>query len=87
MSSANRIRCSGEDSKRFYRELGKKTIQIEKPPDIGEVKKFWQNILEQEVKHNEDAQWINDQEEELQQISKSTRWSGRTSQLKNSGST
>ena len=37
-----------EDSKRFYRELGKKTIQIEKPPDIGEVKKFWQNMLEQE---------------------------------------
>ena len=36
-----------------------------KPPDIGEVKKFWQNILEQEVKHNEDAQWIKDQEEEL----------------------
>ena len=57
-----------EDSKRFYRELGKKTIQTEKPPDIREVKKFWQNILEQEVKHNEDAQWINDQEEELQQI-------------------
>ena len=57
-----------EDSKRFYRELGKKTIQIDKPPDIGEVKRFWQNILEQEVKHNEDAQWINDQEEELQQI-------------------
>ena len=27
-----------EDSKRFYRELGKKTIQIEKPPDIGEEK-------------------------------------------------
>ena len=57
-----------EDSKRFYRELGKKTIQVEKPPDIGEVKKFWQNILEQKVKHNEDAQWIKDQEEELQQI-------------------
>ena len=57
-----------EDSKRFYRELGKKTFQIEKPPDIGEVKKFWQNILEQEVKHNEDAPWIKDQEEELQQI-------------------
>ena len=57
-----------EDSKRFYRELGKETIQIEKPQDIGEVKKFWQNILEQEVKHNEDAQWIKDKEEELQQI-------------------
>ena len=35
-----------EDSKRFYRILGKKTIQIEHPPDTGEVKKFWQNILE-----------------------------------------
>ena len=57
-----------EDSKRFYRELGKKTIQIEKSPDIEEVKKFWQNILEQEVKHNKDAQWIKDQQEELQQI-------------------
>ena len=29
-----------EDAKRFYRELGKKTMQIEKPPDIGLVKKF-----------------------------------------------
>ena len=46
-----------EDAKRFYKELGKKTIQIEKPPDIGEVKTFWQNILVQEVKHNEHAQW------------------------------
>ena len=35
-----------EDAKRVYRALGKKTIQIEKPPDMGEVKKFWQNILE-----------------------------------------
>ena len=57
-----------EDSKRFYRELGKKTIQIEKTPHIGEVKNFWQNILELEVKHNEDAQWIKDHEEQLQQI-------------------
>ena len=24
-----------EDAKRFYRELRKKTIKIEKPPDIG----------------------------------------------------
>ena len=29
-----------EDSKRFNRELGKKTIQNEKPQDIGEVKKI-----------------------------------------------
>ena len=49
-----------DDARRFYRELGKNTIQIEKPPDIAEVKKFWQSILEQEVKHNENAQWIKD---------------------------
>ena len=57
-----------EDPKRFYRELGKKTIQIEKPPYIGELKKFWQNILKQEVKHKKDAQWIKDQQEELKRI-------------------
>ena len=44
-------KMSREDSKRFYRELVKMTIQTEKPPDIGEVKKFWQNIH---------AQWIKD---------------------------
>ena len=57
-----------EDAKRFYRELGMKTIQTKKPLDIGKVKKFWQNILKQEVKHNEVAKWIKDQKEELQQI-------------------
>ena len=55
-----------DDARRFYRELGKKTIQIEKLPDIVEVNKFWQNILEQEVKHNKSAQWIKDQEQQLQ---------------------
>ena len=62
-----------EDAKRFYRELGKKTIQFEKLPDMGEVKKFWQNILEQEVKHNEDARWVKDQQEELKQINEMER--------------
>ena len=50
-----------DDTKRFYGELGKKTIQIEIPPDMAEAKTFWQNKLEQEVKHNEDAQWIKEQ--------------------------
>ena len=73
-----------EDVKRFYRELGMKTIQIEKLPEIGEVKKFWQNILEQEVKHIEDANGLRTRRKNY---SKSTRWSGRTPQLKYSGST
>ena len=57
-----------EDAKRFYRELGKKTIQLQKPPDIGQVKKFWQNILKQEISDHEDTQWIKDQQEELKGI-------------------
>ena len=57
-----------EDAKRLYRELGNKTIKIQKPPDIREVKKLWQNILEQETSHHEDAQWIKDQQEELKDI-------------------
>ena len=52
-----------EDAKRFYRKLGKKMIHIEKPSNIREVKKFWQNILVQEVKYNVGAQWIKDKEE------------------------
>ena len=52
------------DAKRLYRELEKKTIKIQKPPDIGEVKKFWQNILG----HHEDVQWMKDQQEELKDI-------------------
>ena len=74
-----------EDSKRFYRELGKKTIQIEKPPDIGEVKKFWQNILEQEVTNT--MRMPSGLRTRRKNCSKSTRWSGRTPQLKNWGST
>ena len=73
-----------KDSKRFYRELGKKTIQTEKPPDIGEVKRFRQTILEQEVKHK---RMPNGSRTRRKNCSKSTRWSGRTSQLNNSGST
>ena len=71
-----------EDSKRFYRELGKKTIQIEKPPDKGEVKKFWQNILGSNT-----MRMPNGSRTRRKNCNKSTRWSGRTSQLKNSGST
>ena len=66
--STNRIRCSGKISRDSTGNLGKKTIQTEKSPDIRKVMKFWQIIPEQEVKNNEDAQWIKDQEEELQQI-------------------
>lgn len=60
-----------DDAKKFYRELGKKNIQIQRPPDSTETKQFWQNILEDEAEYNKDAQWIKDQEKEhddLQQM-------------------
>ena len=74
-----------EDSKKFYRELGKKTIQIEKPPDIGEVKKFWQSRIYWSRRSNT-MRMPNVSRTRGKICSKSTRWSGRTSQLKNSGS-
>ena len=40
---------------RYSKGTRKEDHPSQKLPDIAEVKKFWQNILEQEVKHNEDA--------------------------------
>ena len=57
-----------EYAKKFYRELGKQNIQTKKPPDPQETKLFWQNIVEQEVEHNENAQWIKEQEQELKML-------------------
>ena len=45
-----------EDANRFYRELG--NIQIERHLELQEAKQFWQNILKQEIEHNENGQWI-----------------------------
>ena len=73
-----------EDSKRFYRELGKKTIQIEKPPDIGEVKSSGRTYWS---RRSNTMRMPNGSRTRRKNCSKSTRWSGKTSQLKNSGST
>ena len=51
-----------EDTKRFYRELGKKSIVVKEPPEIREVKEFWSKIWEDNKFHNSEAQWIKDQE-------------------------
>lgn len=47
-----------EDAKRFYRELGKNTQAVEKPPEKQELEDFWSNIWEREKKHNDNADWI-----------------------------
>ena len=56
-----------ENTKRFYRELGKKTIEISKPPGKEALEMFGANIWEKEKRHNERAEWIKEIENENQQ--------------------
>ena len=56
-----RLRQNGllqKDARRFYRELGKQTIQITSPPSESEIEQYWGNILETEVCHNKSAFWL-----------------------------
>ena len=52
-----------EDAKKFYRELGKKKIDVDEPPEPEEVVDFWSNIWEKEKSHNKDSAWIKGQED------------------------
>ena len=47
-----------QDAKKFYRELGKKRIDVTEPPTLDEVEEFWANIWENDKTHNENAEWI-----------------------------
>ena len=61
------------DTKRFYRELGKKQIEVNRPPTAEETEQFWRLIWEDEKHHNEVADWIREQEE-LNQNSPEQEW-------------
>ena len=52
-----------EDAKKFYRELGKKKIDVDEPPEPEEVVDFWSNIWEKEKSHNKDSAWIKGKED------------------------
>jgi len=56
-----------ENTKRFYRELGKKSIEISEPLEKEALENFWANIWEKEKRHNERAEWIKQIENENQQ--------------------
>ena len=47
-----------QDAKKFYRELGKKRIDVTEPPTLYEVEEFWASIWENDKIHNENAEWI-----------------------------
>ena len=56
-----RLRQNGlfqRDARRFYRDLGKQTIQITSPPSESEIEQYWGDILETEVCHNKSAFWL-----------------------------
>ena len=49
--------------KKFYRELGKPQVTVEKPLSKDEVEKFWTSILGREKEFNEEAEWLKREEE------------------------
>ena len=51
-----------DNAKQFYRELGKKQIDVNDPPTLDEIEDFWSRIWENEESHNEVAEWIKEQE-------------------------
>ena len=50
------------DAKKFYRKVGRETINVRDTPDIEEVEKFWRNIWNSDKEYNIDAKWIKNSE-------------------------
>ena len=42
-----------EDTKKFYRNLGMKTIEAREPPSIAETETYWKSVWGEEAQHNE----------------------------------
>jgi hypothetical protein len=53
-----------EDTKQFYRYLGAKTTSINDHPHMEEVELYWKSLWEENVQHNEKADWIKREEKE-----------------------
>ena len=51
------------DRKKFFRNLGKDQISVEKPPKKDATETFWRNILENDREHNHSAEWIKREEQ------------------------
>jgi len=47
-----------EDTKKFYRNLGTKNIEVREPPSMAEVETYWKSLRGEEAQHNERAEWI-----------------------------
>ena len=60
----------GTDAKKFYRQLGKETIEIKDPPETQEVETFWKNIWSNKKGFDADAVWITREEARMGVIEK-----------------
>lgn len=56
------------DSKRFYREIGKTTIEVEEIPTEEHIRDFWNSIWGNDKEHHDNAKWIKQLEREAVDI-------------------
>ena len=61
-----------ENAKKFYRELGKSQITVEKPPKKEEMEEFWKGIWTNPKPFNENAEWIKTQETKNENVETQT---------------
>ena len=52
-----------EDTKKFYRNLGTKYIEVIEPPSTAETETYWKLLWGEEAQHNERAEWIRREQE------------------------
>ena len=62
-----------ENTKKFYRELGKKKIDIDEPPKLKEIEDVWIKVWKDEKQYNETAEWIK-QEEKIMGNHQTQEW-------------
>ena len=52
------------DKNKFYRDLGKTQVTVEKLPSKEQVEKFWTSIWGTENEFNEEDEWLKREEEQ-----------------------
>ncbi|XP_063585358.1 uncharacterized protein LOC134762742 [Penaeus indicus] len=56
------------DAKKFYREIGKGTINVEEPPVEEDMTNFWNGIWGKEKEFNSEAEWIKREQERMNEV-------------------
>ena len=54
------------DKNKFYRDLGKTQVTVEKLPSKEQVEKFWTSIWGTENEFNEEDEWLKREEEQYE---------------------